>query len=128
VAVIGGAVALVALVLAGAWWFLRPASHPYSPLPAAEAKPDAERACSLMREFESQVIANAQAKVVLATLDQASAAATRAGRADVVWVRLDSGVRAVRAGFKKNDARATRVGIDVVRDACAELAPAAPSP
>jgi hypothetical protein len=81
-----------------------------------------------MRDFEAQVIANVQAKVALATLDQASAAATRAGRADVVWVRLDSGVQAVRAGFKKNDARATRVGIDVVGNACAEVTPSAPSP
>jgi hypothetical protein len=128
VAVVGGVVALVLLVLGGTWYLLRPDPPTYSPLPAAEARPNAERTCTLMRDFEAQVIANGQAKLALDTLDQAAAAATRAARADVVWIRLDSGVRAVRAGFKKNEAAATRVGIDVVRDACAEFAPPSPSP
>ena len=125
---IGGAVALVVAVLVASYLVLRPHSNPVSPLPAAQARPSAERACALMRQFESQVLSNSDAKVALATLDEAITASNHAARGDVIWVRLESGTQAVRRGFRKNDARATRVGIDVVRDACSEFAPAAPTP
>lgn len=127
-AIAAGVTALVIVVLAGAWMLLRDDSNPVSPLPPEQALPAAERACSLMRQFEAEVIANAQAKVALATLDNASASASIAARADVVWVPLDGGIKAVRAGFRKNDGEATEIGIRVVRNACTDLAPPAPGP
>jgi hypothetical protein len=127
--VVAAAVAVVLLLLAGAYLVLRPdAKSSVSPLPPEQARPSAERACVLMRQFESQVISNAQAKVALATLDEALQLSDRAYRGDVVWVRLNSGIRAVKKGFDKNDGPATQIGIRVVRDACSEFAPATPGP
>jgi len=113
-----GAVAAAVAIAVGAWLLLQDDTSAVAPLPAAEAGPASDQACGLMRRFEQQVRDNAPAKEALASLDAAVEAGDRAARADVTWVRLESGIKAVEVGFRKNDGRATRVGIDVVRDAC----------
>ena len=129
IAGIAAIVVVTATVLILAWVFLRPdPKSNVSPLPPEQARPSAERACGLMRDFEGMVKSNAQADLALDTLDKAAVESNRAMRGDVVWVRLDSGIRAVRAGFKKNDGRAAGLGITVVREICSEFAPPGPTP
>jgi hypothetical protein len=89
-------------------------------IPAAEQL--ARRACAGIATFEQQVDANASAEAVFQTLDGLRSAANAAADRDPRWRSLASGTDALDVALRKNDAAAARVGIDVVRAQCADVA------
>ncbi|HZQ28365.1 MAG TPA: hypothetical protein VFA94_11765 [Acidimicrobiales bacterium] len=84
----------------------------------AKAHADAEETCSLMREVEALVNANAGASTVLDTVARAGTAGRQAAARDVRWVSLSSGVESVHLGLRRDDSAAASVGIRIVRAQC----------
>ena len=117
--------ALVAIVAvaAGAVTVLSLREEKPPPVTPAEARSAAEASCSDIARFEELVAANARLDDVRKALGRAERQAEVAARGDAVWVALAGGVQSVRVALDANDARAARVGIDVVRSECRRTKP-----
>ena len=119
------AVLLAVLVVAGgaATAVVLLAREPARPEPvsAAEAAPAARASCDAMTTFEQLVTANADLDRVRDALGTAERQAERAARGDATYLALAGGVQSVRLALDADDARAARVGIDVVRAECRRL-------
>jgi len=113
------AVALASVVAAGTLAYLL-ASSPSTPAPvsAAQATAAAADSCRQLAAFDELVRANAPLDQVNAALKRATDRARTAARGDARWQALAGGTQSLRIALDANDARAARVGIDVVRAEC----------
>ena len=91
------------------------------PVSPAQASAAAQSACTEMTRFEQLVRANAPLDRVRERLGAAERQARTASRGDAAWLALAGGVQSVRLALDADDARAARVGIDVVRSECRRL-------
>lgn len=94
-------------------------SQPALDIPHAEIQ--ARRACADLNRFDRLVKENARGDAILKALATGRREANAATTQDPRWRSLASGADALDAALRTNDARAARVGIDVVRGQCAEL-------
>jgi hypothetical protein len=104
-------VVLLALLATVAVVLVRPGA---TPTPAE----DAADSCTKAERFERLVEDNASAEQVLEVLGEAERKAASAADRDPVWLALSGGLQSVRIALNADDARAARVGIDVVRAEC----------
>lgn len=117
VAVVVAAIVVVSVVVLAR----QPSSRKPAPVSPAQATAAARSACSATDDLQRLVEQNARLDVVRAALHRAEVAADTAARGDAIWQALDGGVKSLRIGIDADDARATRVGIDVVRSECRRL-------
>lgn len=122
------AVAALIVVVIGAVWANTSSDPPRAATRASGHKPDvsegralAARACARLDAFEAVVERNESARKALDELDRFEATARRAYDRDVVWIRLLSAAKALKAGFRDDDAEAARVGIETARTECRPL-------
>jgi hypothetical protein len=78
----------------------------------------ADQACDALDDFVALVNDNGRADTATALLKTFESKAQSAYDADVAWTRLLSAAKALRAGFKADDAEVTRVGYDLAREEC----------
>ncbi|MEO6204215.1 MAG: hypothetical protein ABIO67_02360 [Mycobacteriales bacterium] len=108
--------------LAGA--LLMQQSRPEVPRDPAVALVAAKVACAQVARFEALVDANASADRVREVLGMAVQGAREAADRDQRWVALLGGLQSLQVALDKDDPRAARVGIDVVRAECSAATPA----
>lgn len=84
----------------------------------ATGKRDADKACDRFARALGQIEENDSADAVLMSLREAVSAGARAADHDPAWRPLASGLQAVQASLERNDPRAARIGVRVVRSAC----------
>ena len=114
------AVVLLAGVTLVAYLLLREPARPAA-LTADQAREAAESSCRDLARFEALVKANASVERTLAALDEAVRKSQSAATADPLWLPLAGGAQSLQLALTSNDARAARVGADVVRSACRAL-------
>ena len=110
----------IALVVASALWLnsrSTSATFHYTP-DHASAQRLARQACDAFDDFVVLVNENGRARDATAVLKRFEAKAQAAYDNDVQWTRLLSSAKALRAGFKTDDANATRAGYDIARAEC----------
>ncbi len=110
--------AVVVAGLAAATYLLarEPAGQPSVPTEQAQAR--AVGSCRELAHFDELIRSNASSTEVRAVLDRAVRQARVAAAADPIWLSLAGGAQSLQLALDADDARAARVGIDVVRSAC----------
>lgn len=111
-------VLVVAGVFAGVRWLTHDDDAGVGPVRPAVAEAEARRACRAFARFEALVADNAPSNEVYQALDEAHAAAHDAADDDPRWRSLASGTEALDVAFRRDNARAARIGVDVVRGQC----------
>lgn len=118
---------VVGLCAAGAGIVLTSRTGADPPLDPGQATGAAASACGDLQRFEELVRVNAPAKDVRAVLARAVRSSRLAADSDPVHLSLAGGAQSLQLALEADDARAARVGIDVVRSAC-RTALASPGP
>lgn len=115
---------VVVALLALAGTLLTQQSRPEVPRDPAAALAAARFACAQVPHFEELVDANASADRVREVLGLAVQGAKDAADRDQRWVALLGGLQSLQVALERDDPRAARVGIDVVRTECGAASPA----
>lgn len=89
-----------------------------SPVSPRQAQAAATESCRSLARFEELVRLNAPVDQVQEVLDAAVRRAEVAARGEPRWLALAGGAQSVQLALDADDARAARVGIDVVRAEC----------
>jgi hypothetical protein len=124
------AVAVVAVILV--LTLGRPAAAPASGQPQphaaspAQARALADHACAVMGSVEAEITANAVASEIMTQLTDADTSATAAAHFDFTYYPLQSGIELVSSALQHDDAINGQLGIDMVRQQCADLRNATP--
>jgi hypothetical protein len=112
-------VVAIALVVGAALWFSSRATSTFHYKPdEASARRHTHEACAALDDFVALVNDNGSAREATALLKRFEAEAQAAYDNDVRWTRLLSSAKALRAGFRVDDANTTRIGYDVAREEC----------
>lgn len=118
---VGAVAAAAAVGVTAAAYLLSGRADAPPALTPREAREAATQSCRQLAVFQQLVRANAASDQVRAALARSVSLAKSAATSDPTWIALAGGAESVQVALAADDARAARVGIDVVRAECRKV-------